>query len=79
MELSVSKHKKLFTLILFIKKNLVAVVKTKDDSVAKDYGITELPALIYFEKRIPSIYQEDISAEEDVLQVKRNIQSVGPF
>lgn len=45
-----------------------AVVKSKDDTVAKDYGITDLPALIYFEKRIPSIYQEDISAEEDVLQ-----------
>lgn len=36
--------------------------------MAKEYGIEELPALIYFEKRIPSIYQGDISAEEDVLQ-----------
>lgn len=54
----------------FFVKNLnnFAVVKSKDDTVAKDYGITDLPALIYFEKRIPSIYQEDISAEEDVLQ-----------
>ncbi|XP_017491671.1 PREDICTED: protein disulfide-isomerase A5-like [Rhagoletis zephyria] len=46
----------------------IIFVKSKDHTVAKDYGITELPALIYFEKRIPSIYQEDISAEEDVLQ-----------
>ncbi|KAJ6215940.1 hypothetical protein RDWZM_010440 [Blomia tropicalis] len=46
----------------------IIFVKTKDNTVAKDYGIQEMPALIYFEKRIPSIYQEDISAEEDVLQ-----------
>ena len=43
-------------------------MKTKEDAVAKEYGIKDLPALIYFEKRIPSIYQGDISAEEDVLQ-----------
>jgi hypothetical protein len=27
-----------------------------------------MPALIYFERQIPSVYQGDISAEEDVLQ-----------
>lgn len=48
--------------------NLVVVVKSKDLSIAKEYGISEPPALIYFEKQIPSIYQSDISAEEDVLQ-----------
>lgn len=43
-------------------------MKTKETTIAKEYGIEQLPALIYFEKRIPSIYQGDISAEEDVLQ-----------
>lgn len=48
--------------------SIESVVKTKDDTIAKEYGIEQLPALIYFEKRIPSIYEGDISAEEDVLQ-----------
>lgn len=48
--------------------SLIQVVKTQQTNIAKEYGIEEFPALIYFEKRIPSIYEGDISAEEDVLQ-----------
>lgn len=44
------------------------MVKTQQTSIAKNYGITVFPSLIYFEKRVPSIYESDISAEEDVLQ-----------
>lgn len=36
--------------------------------MARDYGIQELPALIYFEKQTPSIYEGELDAEEDVLQ-----------
>lgn len=35
----------------------IQFVKTTDDSVAADYGITKFPALIYFENNIPSIYE----------------------
>lgn len=49
-------------------KHGIQFVKTTDDSVAADYGITKFPALIYFENNIPSIYEGDISAEEEVLQ-----------
>ncbi|KAF7496675.1 Protein disulfide-isomerase A5 [Sarcoptes scabiei] len=46
----------------------IQLVKTQQTSIAKNYGITVFPSLIYFEKRVPSIYESDISAEEDVLQ-----------
>ncbi|XP_054709572.1 LOW QUALITY PROTEIN: uncharacterized protein LOC129219267 [Uloborus diversus] len=46
----------------------ILFVKTTDDSIAADYGITKFPALIYFENNVPSIYEGDISAEEEVLQ-----------
>jgi len=32
-------------------------VKIDDDEMAKEYGIDDTPALLYFEKRIPSIYE----------------------
>ena len=50
----------LFTIIL--------VVKTAEEEIAREYGIKSLPALIYFERQIPSVYEGDMSAEEDVLQ-----------
>nr|XP_042900570.1 uncharacterized protein LOC107453912 [Parasteatoda tepidariorum] len=46
----------------------ILFVKTTDDSIAADYGITKFPALIYFENNVPSIYNGDIAAEEEVLQ-----------
>ncbi|KAH7644929.1 thioredoxin-like protein 1 [Dermatophagoides farinae] len=49
-------------------RHAIILVKTQQTNIAKEYGIEEFPALIYFEKRIPSIYEGDISAEEDVLQ-----------
>lgn len=35
----------------------VPFVKMADAREAKEYGIDELPALIYFENRIPSIFE----------------------
>ena len=43
-------------------------MKTAEDEIAREYGIKSLPALIYFERQIPSIYEGDMTAEEDVLQ-----------
>ena len=35
----------------------VPFVKIDNDAEAKEYGIDELPTLVYFENRIPSIYE----------------------
>ena len=34
----------------------VRVIKTDDTEIAEEYGITEFPAVIYFENEDPSIY-----------------------
>ncbi|XP_054164277.1 uncharacterized protein LOC128961959 isoform X2 [Oppia nitens] len=46
----------------------IIFVKTAETEIAREYGIKDLPALIYFERQIPSIYEGDMTAEEDVLQ-----------
>lgn len=49
-------------------KHGIHFVKTEDDEYAKEIGITELPALVYFEKGSPSIYDEDLLDEDEVLK-----------
>ena len=47
----------------------IAFVKIDDPELAKTYGLhDELPALVYFENRIPSVYQGDLKNEEQVLE-----------
>ncbi|XP_054268035.1 uncharacterized protein LOC128989922 isoform X4 [Macrosteles quadrilineatus] len=48
-------------------QNDIAFVKIDNDAEAKEYGIDTLPALIYFEKRIPYLYDGDLTKEEDLL------------
>ena len=43
-------------------------VKTKDTAHAKDLGIDELPALVYFENGTPSIYTENLTEEDEILE-----------
>jgi hypothetical protein len=43
-------------------------VKIDDDSEAKEYGFEELPVLVYFENKIPSVYEGDLGNEEKVLE-----------
>lgn len=46
----------------------LAFIKIDDDHLAKEFGIDdELPVLVYFEKQIPSVYQDDLRIEEKVL------------
>jgi len=46
----------------------IPFVRIDDDSVAKEFGILdELPILVYFENRIPSVYEGDLMKEEQVL------------
>ncbi|KAK7069268.1 hypothetical protein SK128_025944 [Halocaridina rubra] len=46
----------------------VKFVKTQDTQIAERYGVTTLPALLYFEHQVPTVYEGDLLAEEDVLQ-----------
>ncbi|KAK8786612.1 hypothetical protein V5799_023615 [Amblyomma americanum] len=46
----------------------IQFVKTTDIAMAQEYGVKELPALVYFENQIPNVYEGDLSAEEEVLQ-----------
>ncbi|XP_047475280.1 uncharacterized protein LOC125029447 isoform X3 [Penaeus chinensis] len=46
----------------------VKFVKTQDAKVAERYGVVSMPALLYFEHQIPTVYEGDLLAEEDVLQ-----------
>uniref|UniRef100_A0A147BH45 Putative thioredoxin/protein disulfide isomerase n=1 Tax=Ixodes ricinus TaxID=34613 RepID=A0A147BH45_IXORI len=52
-----------------LDKHQVPFVKIDDDSVAKDFGILdELPALVYFEDKIPNVYEGNLKNEEEVLK-----------
>ncbi|KAF2367458.1 Thioredoxin domain [Trinorchestia longiramus] len=46
----------------------IHIVKICDESAAKEYGIEKTPALVYFEHEIPSLYDGDLSNEEEVLE-----------
>ncbi|XP_018054335.1 PREDICTED: uncharacterized protein LOC108691185 isoform X4 [Atta colombica] len=46
----------------------ITFVKTQDFKVAEDYGVTDLPVLVYFEHQVPNVFAGDLSVEEEVLQ-----------
>jgi thioredoxin-like negative regulator of GroEL len=46
----------------------ITFVKMADTRYARKWGVTKLPALVYFRKRFPSIYRGDIYSEEEVLE-----------
>uniref|UniRef100_U5EMW7 Putative nucleolar protein 58 n=1 Tax=Corethrella appendiculata TaxID=1370023 RepID=U5EMW7_9DIPT len=48
-------------------QNDIAFVKIDDDSEAKEWGIDELPCMIFFERGIPHIYDGDLLKEEELL------------
>ena len=50
------------------KKFDIDFVKLENNEEAADYGIETLPALMYFENRIPSLYDGDLLQEQKVLE-----------
>ncbi|XP_055708461.1 uncharacterized protein LOC129804839 isoform X7 [Phlebotomus papatasi] len=46
----------------------IVFVKTKDFSVAEEYGVLDYPALVYFEGGIPNVFEGQLHEEEEVLQ-----------
>ena len=60
-------------------------VKINDEEAANKYGILNLPALVYFRKRTPLVYEGDLRDEEkvlawltsqDVFEIKDEIEEV---
>lgn len=46
----------------------ITFVKMGDTRYARKWGVTKLPAIVYFRKRFPSIYRGDMYDEQDVLE-----------
>lgn len=49
-------------------KHGIQFVKIDDDRAAKEYGIDDIPAIVYFEKQVPTVYSGDLENEEEILQ-----------
>lgn len=46
----------------------IQFVKIDDDRAASEYGIDSVPAIVYFEKQIPNVYDGDLLDEEEILR-----------
>ncbi|KAK9727390.1 hypothetical protein QE152_g19195 [Popillia japonica] len=46
----------------------ITFVKMADPRYARKWGVTQLPAIVYFRRRFPSIYRGDLKSESDVLE-----------
>ncbi|CAG9815355.1 unnamed protein product [Phaedon cochleariae] len=51
-----------------LEKEGIVIVRIDNDAEAKEFGIDHLPTLIYFEEKIPSIYEGDLMNEDEVLK-----------
>lgn len=51
-----------------LDKEGIVIVRMDDEDEAKEYGLDTLPALVYFENHIPTIYEGDLMNEEEVLE-----------
>lgn len=51
-----------------LEKEGIVIVRIDNDAEAKEYGIDHLPSLIYFEDKIPAIYEGDLLNEDEVLE-----------
>lgn len=49
-------------------KHGIQFVKIDDKSAARDYGIEYIPAIVYFEKQVPNVYDGDLQDEDQILQ-----------
>lgn len=54
----------------------ITFVKMADARYARKWGVTNLPAIVYFRRRFPSIYRGDLHSEKDVLEWLRKNRSI---
>lgn len=55
------------TLASFVPRLGIDMVKISDQEVAGKYNIANTPALVYFRKRIPLVYDGDLTDWEKIL------------
>lgn len=48
-------------------KHGIQFVKIDDSQAADEYGIDTVPAIVYFEKQIPNVYDGDLLDEDEIL------------
>ncbi|XP_043251155.1 uncharacterized protein LOC122396621 isoform X5 [Colletes gigas] len=51
-----------------LEKEGIVIIRMDNDAEAKEYGIDHLPTLVYFENKIPAIYEGDLLNEDEVLE-----------
>lgn len=51
-----------------LEKEGIVIVRLDNKEEAKEYGIDHLPTLVYFEDKIPALYEGDLMNEEEVLK-----------
>lgn len=51
-----------------LEKEGIVIVRIDNADEAKEYGLDHLPALVYYESKIPAIYEGDLMNEEEVLE-----------
>lgn len=49
-------------------KHGIQFVKIDDKRASKDFGIEDIPAIVYFEKQVPNVYNGDLMNEDEILQ-----------
>lgn len=49
-------------------KHGIQFVKINDPKAAEEFGIDKTPALVYFEKEIPNLYDGDLENEDEILE-----------
>lgn len=45
----------------------IVLVKIEDAEYANEFGIDEIPTLVYFEDNIPHLYEGNLASEDEVL------------
>ncbi len=48
-------------------ENGIGIVKINDVEEAEEYGLTEMPVVVLFENRVPTVFTGDIEDEDEVL------------
>lgn len=51
-----------------LEKEDIIMIRIDNEVEAKEYGLNHLPALVYFENKIPAIYEGDLMNEDEVLE-----------
>jgi hypothetical protein len=49
------------------KRQDIRLIKTTDETFAASVGVTNPPGLVFFHDGVPSVFEGDLAAEEEVL------------